>query len=182
MSKVSVCSVAVCLAVLSGLSTADAQPYPHERNAWVLGLNVGGGLASVSSGFGSERDGGVTGNFQAGYAVAPTTVLALEGSGWTRNDGGATITISYLGPAATFYPSGSGFFLRGGVGVGTRRITRNGSTGSSSGFAALVGTGNEFRVSRTFAIAPQIEFVWTRLGADVTANYLSATAAFLWYL
>jgi hypothetical protein len=65
--------------------------------------------------------------------------------------------------------------------MGRKRVSRNGSSGASNGLAILVGTGNEFRVTRTFAIAPQLEYVWMRLGGEVTGNYLSLTGAFTWY-
>lgn len=173
--------VAVCLVALANPPSVAAQPHPHDRNGWTLGFNLGGGSAGVTiDDQSSDREGGTTGNLRVGYAVNPTTVLALESTVWLKEESGVTLTFGVTGPSVTFFPS-AGFYLRGGAGLASVRVSQDGASASESGFGLLIAGGNEFRVARTFAIGPQVEYVWMNIEEGFSANYFSITGEFTWY-
>jgi outer membrane protein with beta-barrel domain len=167
-------------------SSALAGKWPHERNGFMLGLNAGGGTAGLSVGnFDSDREGGTAGNFRAGYAVDPQFVLGLEGNVWTKKVDNETWTFSVGGAALTYYPGAGGFFVRGGVGVGnTEYSVENGNvtvTASDDGLGLLGAMGYEWRLTRRFALGPQVDFGWMDVGNDVKANYFNFTVGANWY-
>jgi hypothetical protein len=41
--------------------------------------------------------------------------------------------------------------------------------------------GYEFRGLRTFAIGPQVQYVWMNVGNEVSADFVSLTARLNWY-
>src|SRR6267142_2731676 len=98
--------------------------------------------AAVAGSYPHEREGGFGGNFRVGYAFSPQVAAGLEGNMWTKSVNNETWTFSVGGPALTYYPGGTGFFVRGGVGVGTvdYSLDQGGVTLSASddGFGFLV--------------------------------------------
>ena len=177
-------SAAVLLLALAGNSAAGQ--WPHERDGVFLGVNLGGGSAGVNvAGFDSDREGGAAGNFRFGYAFQNQFGLSLEGNAWTKEADGGTWTFSVGGVAFTYYPSGQGFFVRGGIGSGSMEYERNfGSTTikvSDSGLGLLGAMGYEFRLARKFALGPQIDYSYAKIDDDVSINYVNFTIGANWY-
>ena len=183
-SRIATC-IALLLAVsLPSLSFAQG-PHPNMRQGWLIGFGVGGGSAGISGdNIDEEREGGITGSFRAGYSFRPDISLELNSNGWSKEDSGVTQTFSVSTAAINYYPGSMGVVLRGGVGVGSADATaRSGNTTLSvteSGFGFLLGAGYEFRVMRTFAIGPEVEFGWMTLDS-FDANYVNGNIAFTWY-
>jgi hypothetical protein len=132
----------------------------------------------------TDREAGGAGSFRVGYGFRPDCSLELNSSGWSKDIDGATWTFSTATAAINYYPGGTGLVLRGGVGAGTADATfkvGNVSTSvSESGFGFSLGAGYEFRVTRTFAIGPQVDFGWTTL-KNSDFNYVNAALGFNWY-
>jgi hypothetical protein len=86
--------------------------------------------------------------------------------------------------AVNFYPGGQGFLLRGGVGYGTISFsaTSDNFTASihESGFSAVGGIGYEFRVKRTFALGPTVNYSYISTDS-FSANWVDGELAFTWY-
>ena len=179
-------SLSVALLALFSAAAAFAGSYPHERDGMILGFNLGGGSAGVNvTGFDTERKGGVAGNFRVGYAFSPQIAAGLEGNMWTKDVDGTTRTFSVGAAALTYYPGATGFFVRGGVGVGTVDLSEDqgGVTYSASdnGFGWLVGTGYEWRLGRRFALGPQFDYAHAKVNEDVSISYINFTAGLNWY-
>lgn len=193
------------------VSTAQAGQWEHAREGWMVGFGLGGGTAEAKvDGNGvdvsSDRSGGGAGSFRVGYAVAPNLVLGLESHAWVRQetetilgtDTDLTTTLSEFTLAATWFPSESGFYLRGGLGGGT--ISQEVAIGSAnvkveeSGFGLIAGIGYEWRLTRTFALGPQLDITYVNIGesdvddgtgtmvkADVSFNTVTIQMGFNWY-
>jgi len=90
----------------------------------------------------------------------------------------AAIGLSYY-PAAV-----PGLSVHGGVGSGTTDLTLKvgnvSISGSDSGLGFTAGAGWEFRVARTFALGPKVDFGWMTL-SDFDANYINGGLAATWY-
>ena len=92
--------------------------------------------------------------------------LGGEFFGWWnhRNDvGGGVAATEYFTAlllTAEFYPGQrSGFFLKGGAGLGWNGVSfYNGSGNQLSGFAWTAGAGYEFPLSRSIALGPAVDF------------------------
>jgi hypothetical protein len=164
---------------------ASAETHPQTRQGWLVGFAVGGGSAGISvPGVSTERTGGGAGSLRVGYAFQPQISLELDSGGWTREEDGVTTTFSVGGVGLNYYPGAQGFVLRGALGYGNADVSiSSGSTttsASESGFGFLVGTGYEFRVRRTFAIGPEVEYGWTTL-SGFDANFVNLNLGFNWY-
>jgi len=180
-------SLSVALLTLLSATGASAGSYPHERDGMVLGFNVGGGSAGISAtGLDSNREGGFGGNFRVGYAFSPQVAAGLEGNLWTKSVDNETWTFSFGGPALTYYPGATGFFVRGGVGVGTADYSVDQGGGvttsvSDDGFGFLVGTGYEWRLGHKFALGPQFDYAHAKVNTDFSVNYFNFTMGLNWY-
>lgn len=191
--------LAACVLLTITAVRADAR-YPHERNGFLIGFNLGIGSAEVEwKGEGvnlssDEREGGGAGNFRVGYAVRPDLALALEVTAWSRTydiepGDDATVNFSVVGPALTWYPQGGGFFLRGTIGVG--RVSVEVDTGpvtvsaDDGGLGVALALGYEWRLTQKFALGIEVDGGSIDAGevdgGDLTANFANLTAAFNWY-
>ncbi len=167
---------------------AQAASWPHDRNGFMIGFGIGGGSLGLEDG--EEREGSGLGNFRIGWAVRPDLVLALETEGWTKEidttPGEVTWTFSVATAALTWYPGAGGGYLRGGIGVGVADAELDlGSVrivGEESGLGAAAAAGYEWRLTRKFALGPEVQFFWMDL-EDVlgSANVVGGSLNFDWY-
>jgi opacity protein-like surface antigen len=190
----------ICLALLATsllpAGRAVAGQWGHERTGMVLGFNLGAGgaMAKFDADGGSietDRESGAGGNLRIGYAVSPQVVLGLETSGWSRNEDEGDVESTWsLGLAAfgaTWYPAAGGFFLRAGIGVGRAEIewdAGNGQTvaGDDTGFGLTTGLGYEWRLTRRFALGPQLDLNYVDIGDGISMNWFNATVGLNWFL
>jgi hypothetical protein len=176
-------SMAIAALIFSLPGVAAAGKWPQTRQGWTLGLGVGGGSAAPE---GEERKGGAAASFRVGYVFTPQLGAGLESNAWSADVDGDTWTFSVSAAALTFYPAPEqGFFLRGGVGVGSVTVDLGssffGSTHvSEQGFGVTGGAGYEWRVARTVALAPQVDFSYVSVN-DLTANYVNGSLQINWY-
>lgn len=180
-------ALSVVLVALGALVArpADAAMHPQARQGWLVGIGAGGGSAGLSGGGVSyDRETGFGGSFRAGYAFNPQLSLELNSIAWTKETNGVRTSFTSSGPALNFYPGEQGLVLRAGVGVGSGEASfQSGSvsvTTSESGLGVLGGIGYEFRVTRRFALGPQIQAGWIDLDS-VNANWFNFELGFQWY-
>ena len=193
-------------------TVARSQPNEHARDGFLMGFNIGGGSAQLEIDADSvevssdDRFGGVAGNFRIGFAVSPTLIIGLESSAWVREEEiegfgdelTQTNTLAVGAFAATWYPGQGGFFLRGGIGFGTyQEEVASGSvtvTFRETGFGVLAATGYEWRLTRSFALGPQLDLAYVDVGdiefetidgtvvdADIKFDYVNLTVLLNWY-
>jgi hypothetical protein len=102
-----------------------------------------------------------------GREEAPTMVLAVGGTlnqkfllgasidGWSKSEGGTTLTIVTLLARLRWYPSArGGFFVTGGLGIGTVDAESGGLSGNENGTGALLGIGYDIRIGRMTSLTP----------------------------
>jgi len=157
-----------------------------SRDGVLLGFNLGAGSGGVNdSGFDSEREEGFGGNLRVGYAFTPQIAAGIEGSAWTREVDNETWSFNVTALALTYYPGAGGFYVRGGVGVGSLEYGLDTGVFTISarddGFGCLVATGYEWRLTRRFALGPQFEYGYGKINDDLSMNYWNVTAGLNWY-
>ena len=169
---------------------AWAGQHPHDHTGFFIGFNLGAGSADISipNFVDTDREWGGAGNFRIGGAIKNNLLLGAESSAWVKDENGTTVSLSSLAFAVTYYPGELGFFLRGGAGFATSSVEveiANGYTQSKSetGFGLQAAMGYEWRLTKKFAMGPQVEFVYLNIGGDLvdTANFFDATLGFNWY-
>ena len=88
--------------------------------------------------------------------VSRKVLLGVSSNAWTKSESGVTLTAGTLTAAIRFYPSATGgFFLTGGLGVGTLDLAITGlGSASETGFGALLGLGVDLRAGRNVSLTP----------------------------
>lgn len=182
----------VALAVAAGVlaTAAQAEPYPNDRNGFMIGFAAGVGNLGVENG--DERETSGIGSFRIGYAIRPDVVLHLESNAWVKTyqdallgAGDVKVTSSAVLAAVTVYPQGGGAYFRAGLGGGRANVEVD--TGSvtvsddDTGFAAGFAAGYEWRVTRKFAIGPHAEFTYQSLDILGTTTMFGGALDFDWY-
>ena len=139
----------------AGLITtpALAQHTQARQGFWFSG---GLGYGSLGCDNCDGREGGLSGGISLGGTLNQKWLVGVGTTGWTKSEGGATLTVGTLDARARFYPSAKGgFFLTGGLGVGTIHagVTGFGST-NETGLAAVLGLGFDARVGSNVSLTP----------------------------
>jgi hypothetical protein len=179
-------STGVALFLIASIpALCSAESHPSTRQGWLLGFGFGGGSAGFSGGGPStDREAGAAGSFRVGYALQPEMSLELYSNGWAKEMSSVTYTLSTVTAAVNYFPGASGLALRAGIGFGgsTAGSTSGNTTTTTSdtGFGLTVGAGYEFRVTRTFAIGPQVDYGWMTLDA-LDADYVNLCLGITWY-
>lgn len=146
--------VAVAVVVLP--QPARAQ-HPQERSGFWI--NIGLGYGSLGCQDCGDREGGASGGVALGGTLSQNVLLGGSVNTWTKTQNNATLSASTVTAIIRFYPAATaGFFLQGGLGVGTVEL-RFGSdsftaTASKTGGGAMVGLGYDIRVGRNISITP----------------------------
>jgi hypothetical protein len=181
---------AIALAASLYAGTASAGSLPHDHDGFFIGFNLGMSNADFSTDQGGDpgREVGGAANFRLGGAVKDNLLLGAEVSSSFVHPLDSTVSLSSVLFAVTYYPTTEGFFVRGGMGFGSIHFFVDPSTGythsrDENGLSVALATGYELRLTRTFALGPQLEFIWFDSSGDLvdTANCLNATVGFNWY-
>lgn len=154
-------AIAVCVSIIampSGIKGQEAQE--HSRDGfWFSG---GLGYGSLGCQDCSAREGGLSGNLAFGGSLSQKVLLGVSTHGWTKSENGATLTAGTLTGEVRFYPSSSGgFFLKGGLGVGTIDLSLDGfGSASETGYGAVLGLGYDARIGNNVSLTP----FWNGMG------------------
>ena len=161
------------------LLPTTAWGHPQTREGFFIGLGLAKGSAGFDFGSGSsDREGGSGGSFRFGWAVNPKFGLGLENNSWFTANDVAVGAIGVTTVAASFFPA-EGLVLRGGLGAGYEGAAGEGLAGDA-GFGWTIGTAYEFRVARSFAIGPQIDYTHVDL-SSASANFYNIGLSMNWY-
>jgi outer membrane protein with beta-barrel domain len=134
-------------------ASAHAQHKQVRDGFWFSG---GLGYGSLGCDNCGSREGGLSGDISAGGTISQRFLLGVGAAGWSKSEQGATLTVSTLDARVRFYPSRtSGFYMTGGVGLGTVRgsVSGFGST-TETGVGTILGLGWDIRVARNTSITP----------------------------
>lgn len=147
-----------CFAVVVSLAVSAASA--HAQNAQVRqGFWFSGGLGFGSMGCqdcGGDRLNGLSGDLSLGGTISPRFLLGVGSMGWVKQDQGATLTVGTLDARVRFYPSTTGgFFLTGGLGLGTVTGSVAGvGSNTETGVGAVFGLGYDMRIAKNASITP----------------------------
>ena len=150
--------VAVAISALGlVLTNVSAGAHPQTRQGFYIGIGLAAGSADVTSDSQSgSSESGSGGNFRLGYAINPKFAIGLESNTWVHSDATGAGQLGTFTGAVSFFPA-EGLVLRGGFGGGNNAGVGDGLSGEV-GTGWMLGAGYEFRVLRTFAIGPQIDY------------------------
>lgn len=130
-----------------------AQGRPQIRDGFWF--NIGLGFGSAGCDGCGERETGFSGGLALGGTLSQKVVLGVGTNGWTKSEGGATVTVGTLAALIRFYPSATGgFFLLGGLGLGTVSAEEAGISDSETGSGIIIGLGYDFRVGNNVSLTP----------------------------
>jgi Outer membrane protein beta-barrel domain len=153
-----------------------------QRDSWYIGFGLGGGSGSAAGQ--DERlsfedlsiDSPTTGffNFRVGATLTPRLLLGgeLSGIAAVASDGdfSSTVSISNADLVATYFPTGRGLSLRGGIGRSTFSTSLEGGgfddSYEESGFNAMGGVGYAWWLGRTFNLSVNLDFYQQWYGAS----------------
>jgi len=166
------------IAILGVLAVAGARPaaaqHPQTREGFWIGFGFGYGTADLKSptldSLGATgREGGATGFLKLGGTLSKSVLLGGEVNAWVKSESGVKTTLGNVSAAAYFYPApASGFFLKGGVGYGSTRVSNSGSA-TASGFGFVAGLGYDVRVGKNVSLTPVANFYFGSDG-DLAEN------------
>jgi hypothetical protein len=133
--------------------SASAQRTHARQGVW---FNVGFGYGSLGCQDCGTREGGLSGGLAVGGTISPKVVIGAGTNGWSKSESGVTLTVATITALIRFYPSASGgFFLLGGLGIGSIRVSASGfGSDSETGAGALLGLGYDFRVGNNVSLTP----------------------------
>jgi len=188
--------VAAFIALLSG--TAAAAGYSHVRDGWVYGLNLGYGWARVAGrdvgnavDVESEWSGDIAGGLRIGFCPNEQIAYGLDVSGWADYAGDFDTKVFEFLAQLHWFPSGQGFYVRGGAGLGSLGLTYRSPQATVSqtkgGFTWGLGAGFEVRATPTLAIGLAYDYRRIDVGEvgayfdDVDARVQSVTLSLSWY-
>ena len=202
-------SIVIAWLLAGGLcATAAVAGHSHVRDGMVYGLYVGGGWTTLSATDitqnpplerESDTSSDITGGLRLGYCPSKQFSWGIDISGWTGHDGWSgeaesdnfKATVYWILAQGHWYPGGGGFYLRGGIGLGSVgiKITDPSYTVSetTSGLGWTLGAGYEFRLSPKFALGALYDFRGADVGElttvydDVSASTQSFTVTLTWY-
>ena len=160
MTKAAILAAAGLLA-LAAPGTAQAQGNPQTRNGFTIAFGLGNGSAKPTCDgcADADRKNGVSGFLRLGGAVSSSLIISGQTRGWTHSENGATADMGFLLAGAQWYPQpATGWYLEGGLGLGTLQISDDvtGDKLKSVGAAISVGTGYDFRVGKNFSLTPYL--------------------------
>ena len=134
-----------------------------RRGFWFgLGLGAGGESYDFRDGAGySDLLYRPTVSLRLGGTVSQNLRLGAEILTWINENGPAVESLSSALFVAQLYPLAStGFYLKGGLGIGRNAVDfDHGYDVGDTGFAALLGAGYELRLGRRFYLIPVIDVV-----------------------
>jgi hypothetical protein len=138
--------LAIALLVVS--SPLNAQRPQTRDGFW---FNIGLGYGSLGCDICDGREGGLSGGLSLGGTLSQKVLLGVGTAGWAKEFFGETLTVGTLDARIRFYPSATGgFFLTGGLGIGTIRYAGNNETG----LGLLLGLGFDIRIGNNVSLTP----------------------------
>jgi hypothetical protein len=149
----------------AAVATSNADNRQLRRGFWFSGGLGYGSLGCEDCG---SREGGLSGGLQLGGSLSQKVLLGGATSGWTKDEGGATLTVGTVVALVRFYPSSTGgFFLLGGLGLGTVYAKVDGfGDATETGAGALLGLGYDARIGQNVSLTP----FWNGFAVSTSAS------------
>ena len=145
---------AITLSFAANALGQQARQDQQARHGFWFSAGLGYGTLGCQNCTG--RAGGFSGNISLGGSLSQKVLLGVSSNGWVKSENGSTLTVTALTAAMRFYPSvTNGFFLLGGLGLGTVSAALSGfGSQSETGFGALIGLGYDIPLSHSVRLTP----------------------------
>jgi len=169
----------ICALVLGTVlpSTAAAQ----ERKGFWFNVSAGAGSAAVTcDDCDSGRETGGVFTFRLGGSLSEHLLLGAEVNTWAKSydfEPGLKGTFYLYNVSGTlaYYPTGSGFFVKGGAGLAGANVDVNVegtkiSVDVGNGFGFVAGAGYDIPISRRWSITPGVNYWYGQLGDTTVAG------------
>ncbi len=164
------------LSTMSSVSIAQGNRQARE-GFW---LSFGLGYGSLSCDVCNGSAGGGVAYLRMGGTVSQRLLIGGEVTGWSRTEKGVTLTVSNIGPIFLFYPAqDGGFFLRGGVGIGSVKYEVSNVSLEDTGAGVTLGMGWDARLGKGFALTPFVDLTTVSIGGG-SVNSLGFGLGFTW--
>lgn len=131
-----------------------SRPHVQTRDGFWFNAGMGVGFAGCQGCVG--RDPGLSGGLSLGATINERVLVGAGTSGWYRSyENGVTIGGGTTDLRVRFYPSlRSGFFVTGGLGLGTVRRSAGRLSESDYGLGSVFGTGWDIRLRHNVSLTP----------------------------
>lgn len=177
------------LAVIIGLSAAVLLLAPFsaiaqedafsERKGFILGFDAGGGYEYYNLTKTSGLSVGV-GSIKAGWGLSEKILLLAEmGYSVGSKDKMPSMLLTYLAPQIFATDS---FYVRPELGFAYGRVEKTSGAAKENGYGLSAGlaSGYEFRLTKRFALSPEVQFRYARVEGG-NAYITGAYADLRWY-
>lgn len=145
----------VCLVGAVTLATSPAFGQGHAQTRQGFWFNGGLGYGSLGCNECGDRTGGLSGGLSVGATLNSHLLLGVGTTGWTKSENGYTMTTGTLDARLRFYPAASGgFYLTGGVGLGSARVETILGNASETGVGVVLGLGYDIRIANNVSLTP----------------------------
>jgi len=163
LTKRALVLLGLCACALVPLSAQTAQNRELQR-FWIH-VDLGYGTANVSCDLcaSGPRLGGVTYGVELGGTLNPNVRLGGAFEAWTHGTGSAAEDMENLGVVMYYYPTSSGLFVKGLVGLSTYHAAGFPAI-SGTGWGATAGIGYEVPIGRSATIIPFADYVLGNVG------------------
>jgi hypothetical protein len=175
----------------------------QQRDTWYIGFGLGSGTGSAT--YAGERlsfrethgdAGGPTNgtfNFKVGATLTPNLLLGADitAIGSVLDEGGyeTTLAISNVDAVVTWFPTGRGLFVRGGVGLSSYSFDVEGGfdegySEDATGVNVLGGVGYAFWLGRAFNLTLNLDVSAQDYGDDdypESSRFANFYVGFDWY-
>ena len=130
-------------------SNAGSALKPQVREGFWFSAGLGFGTLGCENCLG--REDGLSGGLSLGTVVGDRVLLGVGTTGFAKSIAGETLSVGTLDARVRFYPvRTSGFFLNGGVGLGTLSFAGE----SEYGVGVMLGLGWDIRLGKNVSLTP----------------------------
>jgi len=137
------------LAIQPQAPTGGSTFRPHTREGFWFSAGLGFGSLGCEDCVG--RDDGLSGGMSLGTAVGERVLVGVGTTGFAKTVDGDMFSVGTLDARVRFYPSRtSGFFMNGGLGVGTMTYAGH----SEVGVGLMLGLGWDIRLGKNVSLTP----------------------------
>jgi hypothetical protein len=140
-----------------------------------LSLGAGGGWEDFDGSFGTAGRGGAF-QFRMGGTPSSRFLFGGEVIGWFNQRGFTDFSRFNVMATGLVYPSGAGWFLKGGFGFAEHSI----GGFDRNGIGTSVGTGFDVRLGRNFYLTPAVDYLG-QFFDDSTVGVLLVTLGVTWH-